>query len=970
MHRLQTKTKWWAILLFALLGVAGPLLPILRGNASAVPAGNGVTGTVVSSFDATKDQHIDRSTILYKGVYYYDSKIDPDYTYKSPNATPGCDPSDRIGELKNHNKNATLHTYVKDVATGSCTDTKTNITLEHTERSLMPFDFTDNQTIVTSDGKNTYKLSQDPAHAGEFLEVGGDQCKDIIKITSGPGDSGAKLSVLASTSQDGAQNTSYGDWANEMAFSYDNYNSANGCVTLGPNPYQASTVYLYNAAAAKNAPAAATGSGAAGSANGDAPSCESTVGILGWIICPIIDGAAKAVDGIYGGLIKPLLYTQPLKLNTDKSNTNYAIWSSFRVIGDILLVIALLVIVFGQSLGGGLIDAYAVKKILPRILAAAILINLSYYLVALAVDISNILGSGIQDLIVAPFNAAGAHIKVGPGADTIADGLTVVGVVASAIGVAGGLSAGTLTAVAVKSAIAGFVSDFFGFFMLFVLIPALLIFVAIVAVLLFRQSLILLLLLLSPVAFALYCLPNTEQYFKKWWDLLYKTLLVYPIIATLFALSKVFAFAITNTPDDGAYGVLKPLFALIALLAPLFLIPFAFKLAGGIIGRLHEVISTGSKRGMEAIKGNPNDPDSLRSRMKKNARIGMSERNLSGRAVGTRLNPLLRGRGKGLTRAGRLEAIRSVNNSTFGKQGSAAASYESASQDSHVMKDLATYGTDKESRDAIESEIATGSLTRGSAEHQRRVFASESAGLIGRTPDMRRRALVNPVTVGYEYAPGEEGWNQAMTTAAELSGGTYQIDADGKGTVVGGDSGTYASIMNEFQGIAKGPGGRPDLAGAIDGAAYDPTRAANASSVYEYGNVVKPKSIVGVTDAHMKAVQRVLNARSTGGGTDAASEQIIANAGRWQRELVEIGRGGKGEQRDEADRQKLIMDNAGVGDLLKEEAVGNAGKVPKRVPDPADPKKTVVVDAPRTIGDLMGTIRTHQQDPNHLGDGH
>ena len=616
MHRLQTKTKWWALCLLAFLSVATPLIPYLRGDASAAIAGGGSgSGTVTSSFDATKDQHIDRSTILYKGVYYYDSKIDDNYTYKSPTPTAGCD--DRIAELRNKNKTATLHTYVKDAATGSCTETKKDITLEHPERSQMPFDFTDDKTIVTSDGKNTYTLSQDPAHAGEFLEVGGDQCKDIIKVTSGPGDSGASLSVLASTSQDGAQNTSYKDWANEMAFSYDNYNSANGCVTLGPNPYQASTVYLYNAAAAKNAPAAvATGSN---SGTTEVATCETSAGVLSWIVCPVIYLIAHGVDGIYNYMIEPFLKTSPLPLGTDSSN--FKVWSSFRIIGDIFLVIALLIIVFGQSLGGGLIDAYSAKKILPRLLAAAILINLSYYIVALAIDVTNVIGDGIQSLLLTPFKIAKSGIRVGNG--SVGIGLAgAIGTAFAAASSTGTAVIGSVTAAAVESAglaTGGLISGLLPAFMLFVVLPAILIVLGILAVVILRQGLIIFLVLSSPIAFALYCLPNTEKYYRKWVDLLLKTLLVYPIISVLFALSNILAITVTNTNASGVTGTLNPLIAIIALFVPLFLIPFAFKLAGGVLGRLHEVASGLGKRGVEAVKGNPNNPLSFRNQAKNKA---------------------------------------------------------------------------------------------------------------------------------------------------------------------------------------------------------------------------------------------------------------------------------------------------------------------------------------------------------------
>src|SRR5208282_1078506 len=84
------------------------------------------------------------------------------------------------------------------------------------------------------------------------------------------------------------------------------------------------------------------------------------------------------------------------------NNIIFKAWSDFRVYGDVILIIALLVIVFSETIGGGLLDAYTVKKVLPRLLAAAILINLSIYIVALLVDITNVVGGSIGQVITAP----------------------------------------------------------------------------------------------------------------------------------------------------------------------------------------------------------------------------------------------------------------------------------------------------------------------------------------------------------------------------------------------------------------------------------------------------------------------------------------------------------------------------------------------------------------------------------------
>ena len=138
------------------------------------------------------------------------------------------------------------------------------------------------------------------------------------------------------------------------------------------------------------------------------PTCETSGDPMSWVLCPIFNSVADASDWLFQNIITPFLITQPIETTPSTSNPTYAVWSNSRVYGDIFLVIALLVLIFGQSIGGGAIDAYTIKKALPRVLIAAILVNLSIYIVALLVDITNVVGKSIGDILIAPFQNAGS----------------------------------------------------------------------------------------------------------------------------------------------------------------------------------------------------------------------------------------------------------------------------------------------------------------------------------------------------------------------------------------------------------------------------------------------------------------------------------------------------------------------------------------------------------------------------------
>ena len=260
-----------------------------------------------------------------------------------------------------------------------------------------------------------------------------------------------------------------------------------------------------------------------------------------------------------------------------------------------------------------MLDAYTVRKAIPRIVLAVIAINLSIYLCVAAIDITNIIGHGLGNLITGPFldNKAYGRVQLPQNGATITAGafgvLTLL--VAGATGV---------FALAGSTAAAGVIATA-GLALLAVLVPfvisMMLITLAVMFTLIIRQALLIFLVVVSPVAIALFVLPGTEKYFKKWLDLFAKTLLVYPIIAVIFAMSTVMAQIILGTAELSApvMGLVKVLATVIVVFAPLVMIPFAFKFAGGAISAVMNLangkassISGRAGQGFQAWRKNPN----------------------------------------------------------------------------------------------------------------------------------------------------------------------------------------------------------------------------------------------------------------------------------------------------------------------------------------------------------------------------
>lgn len=238
---------------------------------------------------------------------------------------------------------------------------------------------------------------------------------------------------------------------------------------------------------------------------------------IGWIACPIIEGAAKAADMAFQFLARNLLEVEPelLTANPGAAGGTVTAWEQARNLANIMFVIAFVIIIYSQITGTGL-NNYGIKRMLPRLIIAALAVNVSYYICQAMVDISNLLGYNImkslQDI------AAGIGPQVlGASPDQVVNLETS--------GMLGKIAIGAL-------AIAGFIAiilPILGSVVFFVLVTC----VVIALILLLRKAFIVLLVVASPLAFVMYLLPNTEKLFDKWLKMFWQLLMVFPVVALL-----------------------------------------------------------------------------------------------------------------------------------------------------------------------------------------------------------------------------------------------------------------------------------------------------------------------------------------------------------------------------------------------------------------------------------------------------
>ncbi len=327
-------------------------------------------------------------------------------------------------------------------------------------------------------------------------------------------------------------------------------------------------------------------------------SCDITG--VGWIVCPTMIFMSNMFDGALEYIGSNFLQVEPQAL---KDAEPY--WRVFLNFANGLFIFVFLVVIFSQISGLG-INNYGIKKILPKLIVAALLINVSFYICQILVDASNIVGFSISELLQLPIAAEN---------QTLSDSASISGAQAVTLTVIAGTAAGVALYVALPM-LGG------------ALLAGLVALVSVVFILIARKALIILLVVISPLAFLALVLPNTEKLFQKWKSLMTSLLLLFPIIGLLFGGSSV-AAAILQGGDSGTMGKIA---ALVVMSIPLFatypLLKGALnatgKLGATINGMSQKSIAGARKMGEESKAGQLGKLErERRSRVKAQAQAGV-----------------------------------------------------------------------------------------------------------------------------------------------------------------------------------------------------------------------------------------------------------------------------------------------------------------------------------------------------------
>lgn len=356
--------------------------------------------------------------------------------------------------------------------------------------------------------------------------------------------------------------------------------------------------------------------------------CYQSAGALGWAICPIMSSLSNTLTSIYEDMVEPFLAVNPRLLSAEAKS----VVDKVSTFANIAIIIFLLVIIFSQLTGVG-IDNYGIKKSLPKLIVTVILVNLSFVICQVAVDLSNIVGSGANsmlsgvDVSITTCNdveggvSNGVMLNVPGGQQCVpADissgseaGMFRAMVDIASVGLAG------VGVIGVGSIILGVASS--GWLAGLIIPVLLLLITAVIAVLFFfvllgvRQAGVVILAVLSPLALVCYMLPNTKRYFDKWKKAFTGLLVLYPICGLLIGGGQLAAKILISASQD----YVTYFAGCLIMVVPFFFIPSLLKGSFAAMGNIGAKISGFGKslgsRGRGRVEGAFKNSDRYKNRV-------------------------------------------------------------------------------------------------------------------------------------------------------------------------------------------------------------------------------------------------------------------------------------------------------------------------------------------------------------------
>lgn len=488
-------------------------------------------------------------------------------------------------------------------------------------------------------------------------------------------------------------------------------------------------------------------------------------------------------------------------------------------------------------------DAYTIKKVLPRLVIAIILIQISWFLFTGFINAVNEIAWGVEGLMYSPFG--------GRDALELTKSLEAAGGNGSFLALMSGgiIFIGLGAPFAMGLIIAILMALITAFFTLMV-----------------RQIVLLVLVLTAPLALVAWILPNTEKFWKFWWSTFTKALFMYPLVLMLVASGRITA---SLMPAAGGTGIVGVVMVIVAFFAPFFLLPKTFAFAGGAIAGVSGAIaSRGAKlRGMS----------NKRAMAKLGKTWGGRKQKFQAGGYGSDRNKFTRG----IRRAGQMSGQSVWTGFGTTKKGRANMALETGQHANELLKDgrfveatfddgarlALQYGSEDAARNAVASSRANYATE---ADYQAAVKRGEAIGPISEKSFAKAKAVgYNKNTQlaaikaeasnkgrNYKGLAGIDALNERINTVAQATG----VDAE--------------DLRSDVSYGMRTSGGRYDLGklSSSETAAQQALNGWQTGTLYDHSARGTADSFDTVADA----------ARATGGETLAVfneeAKQVHSNA--------------------------------------------------------------------------------------------
>jgi hypothetical protein len=298
--------------------------------------------------------------------------------------------------------------------------------------------------------------------------------------------------------------------------------------------------------------------------------CLNSGGAFGFVFCPAVDVFASVIDHFLSTMENDFNWGYLVDSGGSDGLKVSEVWSRFLPVANVLFALVFLVVIYSVATGQGL-NNYSIKKIMPRLILIAVAINVSYYICAALIDISNIVGASIYDLVFDTLSG-GANGRLHQITFTeLADSVFAnSGSGANLVGATNPI--GALLMLVVNMAV--------------VLLGIGAVFVGVAA----RNVILMMLLLSAPLAFTTALLPNTENIFRKWGNNFLRLLVIYPAFMLVWAICR----ALQAVFLDSDASTLDLILAMLLSVAPAITIIPLFKGTGGLTGKVANLVQRGS----------------------------------------------------------------------------------------------------------------------------------------------------------------------------------------------------------------------------------------------------------------------------------------------------------------------------------------------------------------------------------------